>query len=154
MAEHTNTNIAAWCHFYWNDINPGAEKIYRKLSERAFSQVLRHEISACSWDPSLKAVTSPRGQLEMASLAEFEQLEWVKMLTQGGTNAANKQDVRNDPTVAFNFQDDFSVGTIHGNITKSTTKETTTAASATEVVEIQDNDDDVSILTTKTTCDT
>ena len=66
---------------------------------------------------------------------------------------ADKQDVRNDPNVAFNFQDDFSVGTIHGNITKSTTKETTAAALATEVVEIQDNKDDVSVLTTKTTCD-
>ena len=154
MAERMNTNIAAWCHFCWNDINPGTEKIYHKLSEWAFSQVLRHEISACSWDPFVKTVTSPRGQSEMALLAEFEQLEWVKMLTQGGTNVANKQDVRNDPNVAFNFQDNFLVGTIHGNITKSTTKETTAAASATEVVEIQDdNDNNVIILTTKTTCD-
>ena len=41
MAKRMNTNIAAWwCHFYWNDIDPGAEKFYLKLSERAFSQVL------------------------------------------------------------------------------------------------------------------
>ena len=119
MAEQMYTNIAAWCNFYcyWNDINPGVEKFYRKLSERAFSQVLRHEISACTWDPTLKIVTSPKGQSEMASLAEFEQLELVKMLTQGGTSLANKQDVQNDPNVAFNFQDDFSVGRIHGNNT-------------------------------------
>jgi hypothetical protein len=149
-----NTNIAAWCQFYWNHINPGAEKIYRKLSERVFSQVLCHEISACTWDPTLKIVTSPRGKSEMALLTEFEQLDWVKMLTQSGTSLANKQDVQNDCNVAFNFQDDFLVGTTHGNNTKSTLKETTAAASVTDVVEIQDDNNNVSVLTTKTTCDT
>jgi len=70
------------------------------------------------------------------------------------TTVANRQDVRNNPNIAFNFQDDFSVGKIHGNTMNSTAKDTTARASATKVVEIQDNDDDVSVLTTKTTCDT
>jgi hypothetical protein len=49
-----------------------------------------------------------------------------------------------DPNVAFPFQDDFSVGIIHGaNANKAVTP------SAKEVVEIQDDNDDVSILTTK-----
>jgi hypothetical protein len=37
---------------------------------------------------------------------------------------------------------------------KSTAKDTTAGALATEVVEIQDDDNNVSVLTTKTTCDT
>ncbi len=59
MAEQMNVQIAAWCHFYWKDTNPGAEKFYRKLSDRAFSQVLLHEIADCTWDAALKAVISP-----------------------------------------------------------------------------------------------
>jgi hypothetical protein len=59
MAKQMNVQIAAWCYFYWKDTNPGAEKFYRKLSDRAFSQVLLHEIGNCTWDPTLKAVTSP-----------------------------------------------------------------------------------------------
>ena len=59
MAEQMNVQIAAWCYFYWKDTNPGAEKFYRKLSDRAFSQVLLHEIGNCTWDPTLKALTSP-----------------------------------------------------------------------------------------------
>jgi hypothetical protein len=154
MAERMNAHIAAWCHFYWNDVNPGMEKFYRKLSERAFNQVLLHEISACTWDPILKAVTSPRGQSEMASTAEFEQLEWVKMLTQGGISETTKKNMRNDPKVALNFQDDFSLGTIHGNNASPSNKGTTAEISTNEVVEIQDdNDDNVSVLTTKTTSD-
>jgi hypothetical protein len=51
--------------------------------------------------------------------------------------------------VAFLFDDDFSVGTIHG---ESATKNPTPMASA--VVEIQDNKDNVSVLTTKTGADT
>jgi hypothetical protein len=154
MAERMNAHIAAWCHFYWNDVNPGAEKFYCKLSERAFNQVLLHEISACTWDPILKAVTSPRGQSEMASTAEFEQLEWVKMLTQGGISKTTKKNTRNDPKVAFNFQDDFSVGTIHGNNASPSNKGTTAEISTNKLVEIQDDDDnDVSVLTTKTTSD-
>jgi hypothetical protein len=73
MAEHMNVQIAAWCHFYWKESNPGAKRFYRKLSERAFSQVLLHEIGGCTWDSSMKAVTSPSAQSEMSAIAEFEQ---------------------------------------------------------------------------------
>jgi len=53
-----------------------------------------------------------------------------------------------DPNVAFPFDDDFSVGTIHG---ANTAKQPTPTAGA--VVEIQDDEDDVSILTTNTGAD-
>jgi hypothetical protein len=145
MAEKMKVQIAAWCHFYWQDTNPGAGRFYRKLSDRAFNQTLRHEISACSWDAATMVVTSPRAQTEMAAIAEFEQQDWVQQLTRGDkpTNGAAKQHV--DPNVAFPFDDDFSVGTIHG---ANAAKQSTSAAS--EVVEIQDDKDNVSVLTTKT----
>jgi hypothetical protein len=148
MAEKMKVQIAAWCHFYWQDINPGAERFYRKLSDRAFNQVLRHEISECSWDAATKVVTSPRAQIENAAIAEFEQQDWVQQLTGGGkhTNRVTKQHV--DPNVAFLFDDDFSVGTIHG---ANAAKQPTPTAGA--VVEIQDDKDDVSVLTTKTGAD-
>ncbi len=73
MAERMNVQIAAWCHFYWKDTHPGAKQIYYKLSDRAFSQVLLHEIREFTWDSSLKAVTSPSAQSEMSAIAEFEQ---------------------------------------------------------------------------------
>ena len=51
--------------------------------------------------------------------------------------------------MAFPFDDDFSVGTIHGsNAAKQPTP------NAGEVVEIQDDEDVVSVLTTKTGADT
>ena len=130
-------------------MNPGAEKFYRKLSDRAFNQVLCHKISTCTWNSATKVITSPRAQTEMATIAEFEQQDWVQQLTGGGkaTNGAAKQHV--DPNVAFLFNDDFSVRTIHG---ANATKQPTPTAS--EVVEIQDNKDGVSVLTTKTGADT
>jgi hypothetical protein len=45
MAERMNIQIAAWCHFYWKETNPGADRFYQKLSDRAFNQVLLHEIN-------------------------------------------------------------------------------------------------------------
>ena len=71
MAEKMKVQIAAWCHFYWEDTNPEEERFYCKLSDRAFTQVLRHEISTCLWDAATKVVTSPRAQTEMAAIAEF-----------------------------------------------------------------------------------
>ncbi len=71
MAEQMNVQITAWCHYYWKETNPGAERFYHKLSDRAFNQVLRHKIRVCMWDPKLKAVTSPRAQTEMAAIAEL-----------------------------------------------------------------------------------
>jgi hypothetical protein len=49
-----------------------------------------------------------------------------------------------DPNVAFPFQDNFSVGTIHGANAKAITP------NMNKVVEIQDYKDNVSVLTTKT----
>ncbi len=96
----------------------------------------------------MKVVTSPQAQIEMAAIAEFEQQDWVQQLTGGGNQniGVTKQHV--DPNVAFPFDDDFSVGTIHGaNAAKQPTH------NAGEVVEIQDDEDDVSVLTTKTGAD-
>jgi hypothetical protein len=92
MAEQMKVQIPAWCHFYWRDTNPGAEKFYCKLCDKAFNQVLRHKISACIWDSATKVITSPRAQTEMAAIAEFEQQDWVQQLTGGGkaTNGAAK----------------------------------------------------------------
>ncbi len=150
MAEQMNTQIAAWCHFYWKDTNPGAEKFYRKLSERAFSQVLLHEISKCTWDPDLKVVVSPSRQGEMASIAKFEQQDWVKLLTQdGGTGASTT--TCNDPNEAFNFQDNFSVGMIHGTNARAVGRDTADATAKTDAVEVDDEDNNISVLTTKTT---
>ena len=149
MAEKMKVHIAAWCHFYWQDTNLRVEKFYRKLSDRAFNQVLCHKISTCTWNSATKVITSPRAQTEMATIAEFEQQDWVQQLTGGGkaTNGAAKQHV--DPNVAFLFNDDFSVRTIHG---ANATKQPTPTAS--EVVEIQDDKDNVSVLMTKTGADT
>ncbi len=48
LAEKMNVQIAAWCHFYWKDTNPGAERFYHKLSDRAFIQDLLHKICDCT----------------------------------------------------------------------------------------------------------
>ncbi len=45
--------------------------------------------------------------------------------------------------MAFSFQDKFSIGTIHGATAKATTP------SSLDIVEIQDNEDNICILTTK-----
>jgi hypothetical protein len=50
--------------------------------------------------------------------------------------------------VAFPFQDNFLVGTIHGTNIRPASNPT--AISASEIVEIQDYEDDISVLTTKT----
>jgi hypothetical protein len=112
MAERMNVQIAAWCHFYWRETNPGAERFFHKLSDRAFSQVLLHEISDCTWDSSLKAVTSPSAQSEISAIAEFEQQDWVKLLAQNNhPQQTTKKHV--NPKVAFPYQDDFLLVSIH-----------------------------------------
>jgi hypothetical protein len=144
MAEIMNVQIAAWCHFYWKETNPGAERFFRKLSDRAFSQVLLHEISDCTWDSTLKAVTSPSAQSEMSAIAEFKQQEWVKLLAHNNhPQQTTKKHV--NPNVAFPFQDDFLVGSIHKENAKAATPSTK------KVIEVKDNEDSISILTTKTT---
>ena len=87
----------------------------------------------------------------MASITEFEQFEWVKTLTQETNSTATKKTTHNENSMAFNFQDNFSVGTIHGTNAKTTSKDSGEPAAAAEVVEIKDDNDDVSVLTTKTT---
>jgi hypothetical protein len=37
MAKRMNVQIATWCHFYWKETNPGDERFYRKLLDRAFN---------------------------------------------------------------------------------------------------------------------
>jgi hypothetical protein len=143
MAKRMNVQIAAWCFFYWKEKNPGAERFYRKLSDRAFNQVLLHEIKECTWDSSLKAMTLPKVQSEEVEIADFEQQDWVRQLAQE-ENQGQSTKKHVDPNVAFPFQDDFPVGTIHGTNAKTTTP------SSLDVVEIQDNKDDISVLTTKT----
>jgi hypothetical protein len=138
-----SVQIAAWCHYYWKETNPGAERFYRKISDRAFNQVLLHKISACTWDPKLKVATSPSAQTEMAAIAEFKKQDWVQQLAQDSiTPSTARKHV--DPNVAFPFQDDFSVGMIHGANAKAVTP------NVKKVVEIQDDEDNVSVLRTKT----
>ncbi len=143
MAERMNVQIAAWCHYYWKETNPGTDRFYHKLSDRALNQVLIHKISECTWDPELKVVIFLRAQSEMAAIADFKQQDWVKRLTQDG-NPQNTTKKHVDPNVAFPFQDKFSVGTIHGANAK------TTIPNALEVVEIKDNVEGTSYLRTKT----
>jgi hypothetical protein len=74
------------------------------------------------------------GHVTKHSIAEFEQQDWVKLLAQdGNTQQLTKAHV--DPNVAFPFQDDFSVRTIHGGDAKPA------APNAKETMEIQDNKD-------------
>jgi hypothetical protein len=91
--------------------------------------------------------TSPRARTEMAAIAEFEEQDWVKPLTGGNSPTAGTGRKHVNSNVAFSFQDNFLVATIHG--ANATAKPVTN-----EVVEIQDDEDDVSVLTTKTRAET
>ncbi len=131
-----------------------------------FNQVLLHEVSQCKWDLASQTVTSPNAQSNITGTAEFEKKDWIQDILKA--NPAGQQDNEKmyvDSNVAFPFQDDFSVGTIHGaNATKSpespTSKITAPTGSAAAglpcnqnaTIEILDKDmeDDVSVLTTKT----
>ena len=84
----------------------------------------------------------------MAAIAEFEQQDWVQQLTGGGKQNIGATKQHAGPNVAFPFDDDFSVGTIHG---ANAAKQPTPNAGA--VVEIQNDEDDVSVLTPKTGAD-
>jgi hypothetical protein len=80
----------------------------------------------------------------MSAIAAFKQQDWVKLLAQNNhPQQMMKKHV--NPNVTFPFQDDFLVGSIHKGNAKAATPSTK------EVVEIKDNEDDISILTTKTT---
>jgi hypothetical protein len=85
----------------------------------------------------------------MSAIGEFEQQDWVKLLTQdNGEKWPKKAHV--NPNAAFPFQDNFSVETIHGTQTKSPTQGTAAALAAAEIVEVQDNDYNISVLSSKT----
>ncbi len=95
---------------------------HHKLSDRAFSQVLLHKIIECTRDPSQKSVSSPRAMLKMSAIAEFIQQDWVESILQGNHSSSSKKKYV-DPNVAFPFQDDFSVGTIHiANVTPANSR--------------------------------
>jgi hypothetical protein len=111
-------------------------------------------------------VASPNAQFDIVVIAEFESQNWVQDILK--SNSVGQQDnvkAYVDPNVAFPFQDNFSVGAIHGaNATRSpeapSYKKTAPTGSATArtpcnqntIIEILDNDveDDMSMLTTKT----
>jgi hypothetical protein len=154
-AEQINDQVAAWCINYWKDTNPGGTSFFRKLASKAFCQVLLHEVSDCTWDPTTQTVTSPHAQSEMAVVAEFENQDWVQDILQASTNFT-KEKTYVDPNVAFPFQDNFLVGTIHSANAKKNKSTLQQAAGDDDdnkgVIKILDNeeDDDVSILTSKT----
>jgi hypothetical protein len=91
----------------------------------------------------------------MEAVAGFKNQDWVQDFLKGALiPGVTKPHV--DPNVAFPFQDDFSVGTIHGANIRPTDGATQPAsntqgnnAGVTEILD--DNDkDDVSVLTSKT----
>jgi hypothetical protein len=117
--------------------------------DKAFSQVLLHEICDCTWDFKLKAVISPSAQSDMSAVAEFQQQDWVKLLSQD-SGRRQPMNAHVNPNVAFPFQDNFSIGTIHGSNQKTSTPGTAAAQMAAKVVEIQEDEDNVSVLTANT----
>jgi hypothetical protein len=105
-----------------------------------------HEINKCKWDEKARLVTSPNLQSKLLVVIEFKSQDRVKNLTQANANPPKKKFA--DPDVAFPFQDDFSAGTIHGTNMKLPLKDQ--GAEKAKVIKVVNNNDDVSILTTKT----
>jgi hypothetical protein len=154
-AERINHHVAAWCINYWKDTNPGGSSFFKKLASKAFCQVLLHEVSDCNWDLATQTVTLPHAQSEMTMMAEFKNQDWIQDIFQASSvPGAIKSYI--DPNVAFTFQDNFLVGTLHGANTRPANSTNQQAANAKGddkgVIKILDNkdEDDVSILTTKT----
>jgi hypothetical protein len=91
----------------------------------------------------------------MAAVAEFESQDWVQDLLQATSNPA-KEKMFVNPNMAFPFQNNFLVGTIHGanaGINRSTAQQAGGGKSNNKgAIEILDNEDnnDVSVLTSKT----
>jgi hypothetical protein len=154
-AERINHQVAAWCINYWKDTNPGGNSFFQKSASKAFCQVLLHEVSDCFWDLTTLMVTSPHAQSEMAAVMEFENQDWVQGIIQATPNFT-KEKAYIKPNVAFPFQDDFLVGTIHSanaGTNKSTPHQAASDKSHNKgVIGILDNgnDDDVIVLTSKT----
>ncbi len=131
------------------------KSFFWKLASKAFCQVLLHQVSECTWDSATQTVTSPHAKSEMAAVAEFESQDWVQDLLQATSNPAKEKTFVN-PNAAFPFQDDFSVGTIHG-VNAGTNRSTAQQAGGGKsnnkgAIEILDNKDnnEVSVLTSKT----
>ncbi len=146
IAKQMNIQIAAWCHFYWKSTNPGGERFYKKLSDQVFNQVMLHEINGCEWDEKTRSVTSPNLLSELLAVIKVKSQDWVKNLAQANANPPKKQFA--DPNTAFPFQDNFFVGTIHGTSIKPPLKDQ--GAEKAKVIEIIHDNDDVSVLTSKT----
>jgi hypothetical protein len=144
MAEQINVQVAAWCHYYWRETNKGGERFFKKLAERAFNAHLNHKVSECVWDAAAHAVTPPRSLSEMSAMYKFESLDWVKDIVHTKHNPTKKHV---DPIAAFNFEEDFSIGTIHGK--NNGIHAATTGKGATTAIELSDNDN-ISILMSKT----
>jgi hypothetical protein len=91
----------------------------------------------------------------MAAVAEFENQDWVQDILQASFAQGMTKSYVN-PNVAFPFQDNTLVGTIHGTnarLANSTNHQAeNTKGNNEEVIEILDDkdDNDVSVLTTKT----
>ena len=71
----------------------------------------------------------------MSAVYKFKSLDWVKNIVQANHNLAKKHV---DPTAAFNFEEDFSVGTIHGK--NNAIHAQKIGKEATEVIELTDDD--------------
>jgi hypothetical protein len=54
-------------------MNPGRERFFRKLSDRAFSQVLLYEVSKCVWDVEEMSVTLPNAQSELSAVMRVKE---------------------------------------------------------------------------------
>jgi hypothetical protein len=103
------------------------------------------EIRECEWDEKTRTVTLPTSRSELSKVVEFKNHNWVKILAQADNSAPTKKYV--DPNAAFPSQDKFSVGTIHGaNMTSPLNDQGTEMGT---VVEIVNNDNGISILTSK-----
>ena len=164
-AEKINQQVAAWCLNYWTESNPGGAAFYCKLANRVFSQVLLHEVHKCLWDSENQTVTSPRGQSEAADVAEFKNQDWVKDILNGDSSGKKRSaKAYANPNVAFPFEGNFSVWTIHGANTPQppvvppankaapiSLRPTETCNNQTTTIEILDDNakDDISVLTTK-----
>jgi hypothetical protein len=95
-------------------------------------------------------MTFPNAQLELSAVMEFKNQDWVKNIAQADQTNVKKRHV--NPNAAFLFQDDFSVGTIHGKNKAAQPKdqvEGTGAKDATKVIKITKNNKDISVLTSK-----
>ena len=144
MAERINAQVAVWCYYYWRDTNKGGERFFKKLAERAFNAHLIHETSKCVWGAKGQVVTLPKSVLEMSAVYKFESLDWVKNIVQANHNLKKKHV---DPAAAFNFEEDFSVGTIHGK--NNRVQAQTISKDPSGAIEVNDNNE-VSLLSFKT----